>query len=427
MTRCLNIIVVVLLAVLSINCSRTSKIRRDTNLSYIYNPGKATIHPRFKVYHDNDEKSTLFVKVYPVELLFNMANPDGIYRAELGIYYRLNDLTKGRELADSGNVKYPITMKNVDREFIANIPLEAEKNHTYNLEIIVHDILRNRAVQSYIPVDKTSDYNSQNFTVVDSKTGSQLFNQMVDSSQTLSVLYSKKQVDSLYVRFYKVKDQIPAPPSFIIPTGTLETDPDSIWAIPYSDTSVITFPEKGMYQVGVLPDRPVGYSFTYFGNYFPAIRTPEDMIGPLAYIASRNEINELRADSVPKLAVDNFWLDCTANIEKARELIRIYYNRVLYANYFFASYKEGWKTDRGMIYIVYGPPDEVFKNDVEEKWVFGTRRSAPKISFVFAKKENPFTQNDYKLRRNAETKTMWDQAVTSWRNGNTFEINQLKE
>jgi len=102
------------------SCKSAYQMSQSSNLSYIYNPGKATIHPRYKVYHDNDNQSTLFVKVYPVELLFNMANEESIYRAELGLYYRLYDLTVGRVVVDSGFVKYPVSMHNVKREFIAN-------------------------------------------------------------------------------------------------------------------------------------------------------------------------------------------------------------------------------------------------------------------------------------------------------------------
>ncbi len=416
-----------LFTVLFQSCNTVTKIRQDSNLAYIYNPGRATIHPRYKVYHDNDNQSTLFVKIYPVELLYNMANPEGIYRAELGIYYRLYDLTVGRIVVDSGFFKYPVMMHNVKREFIASIPIKAEKAHTYNLEVIVRDILRNKAVQSFITVDKTSEYNRQNFIVVDHKSRVQVFNPIVDSSLALCILYPKKEIDTLYIRYFENKSKIPDPPSFLIPSGSMDLKPDSVWSIPYSDTTILKFPVHGIYQVGISPDRLEGYSFIYFGEYFPSVKTPEEMIKPLVYLASQNEIKRLLSDPVPKLAVDNFWLESASNIEKARELIRIYYNRVLYANYFFASYKEGWKTDRGMIYIVYGPPDNVFKNDEEEKWIFGTKKSSPRISFVFTKISNPFTQNDFKLRRNAETKTMWDQAVTSWRNGKTFEINQIKE
>ena len=41
------------------------------------------------------------------------------------------------------------------------------------------------------------------------------------------------------------------------------------------------------------------------------------------------------------------------------ELMDEYYKRVSYANENFDGWKEGWETDRGMIYILFGPPDQV--------------------------------------------------------------------
>ncbi len=41
------------------------------------------------------------------------------------------------------------------------------------------------------------------------------------------------------------------------------------------------------------------------------------------------------------------------------ELMNEYYKRVAYANIHFDSYIEGWETDMGMIYIIFGPPDEI--------------------------------------------------------------------
>jgi GWxTD domain-containing protein len=36
-----------------------------------------------------------------------------------------------------------------------------------------------------------------------------------------------------------------------------------------------------------------------------------------------------------------------------------YYRRIAYANEHFASDRPGWRTDRGYVYIVYGPPDQI--------------------------------------------------------------------
>ncbi len=41
------------------------------------------------------------------------------------------------------------------------------------------------------------------------------------------------------------------------------------------------------------------------------------------------------------------------------ELMDEYYRRVSYANENFDGWKDGWETDRGMVYILFGPPDQV--------------------------------------------------------------------
>ena len=46
------------------------------------------------------------------------------------------------------------------------------------------------------------------------------------------------------------------------------------------------------------------------------------------------------------------------------ELMEEYYIRVNYVNeYFNMSWKEGWETDFGMIYILFGPPDEIQRSN----------------------------------------------------------------
>ena len=42
-----------------------------------------------------------------------------------------------------------------------------------------------------------------------------------------------------------------------------------------------------------------------------------------------------------------------------------YYRRIAYANEHYASSVPGWKTDRGRVYILYGPPDEIAVNKME--------------------------------------------------------------
>ena len=46
------------------------------------------------------------------------------------------------------------------------------------------------------------------------------------------------------------------------------------------------------------------------------------------------------------------------------ELMDEYYRRVRYADENFDGWKKGWESDRGMIYILFGPPDEIQRSSV---------------------------------------------------------------
>ncbi len=65
------------------------------------------------------------------------------------------------------------------------------------------------------------------------------------------------------------------------------------------------------------------------------------MIEPLRYITSKKEYQGLVDAEDVKEALDEFWLDNASNPDRARELIKHFYNRVEYANIYFSSFDEG--------------------------------------------------------------------------------------
>jgi GWxTD domain-containing protein len=74
----------------------------------------------------------------------------------------------------------------------------------------------------------------------------------------------------------------------------------------------------------------------------------------------RAAARRLITDSQRGEFVEQFWLrrDPTPDTPE-NEYKEEHYRRIAYANEHFASRLPGWKTDRGRIYIVYGPPDEI--------------------------------------------------------------------
>jgi|HubBroStandDraft_3_1064219.scaffolds.fasta_scaffold01950_2 GWxTD domain-containing protein len=83
----------------------------------------------------------------------------------------------------------------------------------------------------------------------------------------------------------------------------------------------------------------------------------------VGYIISDEEKQawkRLATDDERQQFIEQFWLrrDPTPDTEE-NEFKEEHYRRIAYANERFASGIPGWKTDRGRIYIMYGPPDEI--------------------------------------------------------------------
>ncbi|MFC1620529.1 GWxTD domain-containing protein [Candidatus Neomarinimicrobiota bacterium] len=81
------------------------------------------------------------------------------------------------------------------------------------------------------------------------------------------------------------------------------------------------------------------------------------------YIASRKQIHAMKAlhgEEVKRTKLLEFWaqLDPTPDTPK-NEVMDEYYRRVAYSDAHFKSYQAGWETDLGMVYIIYGPPDDI--------------------------------------------------------------------
>src|SRR5215471_7340926 len=74
----------------------------------------------------------------------------------------------------------------------------------------------------------------------------------------------------------------------------------------------------------------------------------------------RQAWKRLATDEEREQFIEQFWLrrDPTPDTEE-NEFKEEHYRRIAYANQHYASGIPGWKTDRGRIYIVYGPPDEI--------------------------------------------------------------------
>ncbi len=159
------------------------------------------------------------------------------------------------------------------------------------------------------------------------------------------------------------------------------------------------------------------------GPAFPRLATLDALTDALAYIAYPRERAFILAAETPqerRARFDAFWGALVPDRRVAADLLRRYFERVEEANLLFSSHKAGWKTDRGMIYIVFGAPGYVEETLEGEVWHYDYSGQDPAGRFVF---ERPlgFGRADalghLVLVRQPVYERAWTRAIDGWRRG----------
>jgi len=166
-----------------------------------------------------------------------------------------------------------------------------------------------------------------------------------------------------------------------------------------------------------------GRDFGVKSKNYPSIKSARELARPLAYLMGDKEYNRMMeindSDSL-KEAVDRFWLRNIGNKSKTRSVIEKYYQRVEEANKQFSNFKEGWKTDPGMMYILFGPPWYVDRTLEEMYWSYAYDRTDPERNFYFYQprfQSEFFPFEHYLLNRSQSYFSVQYQQIELWLSG----------
>lgn len=156
--------------------------------------------------------------------------------------------------------------------------------------------------------------------------------------------------------------------------------------------------EKGNYRFEVKTTTQDGETlykardFSIKGAHFPTLISARELAEPLIYLMGDNEYEEMMEIENPdslKEHMDRFWLTNIGSMRKARTVISLYYERVESANKLFTNFKEGWKTDRGKIYILFGHPWYVDKFQNRLRWSYTFNTGDPMYNLYFERARAP--------------------------------------
>lgn len=255
----------------------------------------------------------------------------------------------------------------------------------------------------------------KDFILVGATDQKPVFGEYLNTSDKIFVRHFGSNGEPVKALYYPTNFLPALPPmSMRADEGRLPAATDTLTFYP-SDT--IRFQKEGLYTFE--PQSAYAKSIYVDKGGYPQLTTAQELIQPLIYITTSAERETLFNAPNPKEAIDSFWLKVAGDKATARELIRKYYGRVEKANKLFTCHKAGWTTDRGMIYIIYGRPSNMSQTGNTESWIYRASETSPYIKFVFNKKENTFTENNYELVRLRDYEENWYSTVAKWRAGIT--------
>ena len=415
-----NRIALTFIAIFSIyiSCTTTQVIRDD--VAYLYNPLYQQIEPEFTFTNQEESNTLAELVINPNKLLYTKDFSSNEYVARYKVVYQVFESLNNAPSIQTDTLEFSHIgvrggKKLIRDKFIFNSPIGKD----YYIQIQIADLNRNYNEEYIFLVEKKNN-SSTNYFKLEGNSNH------VKRNHTAHISHSNKDIDSLFVHCFERVYEPSAPPFSMYMELQFNHERDSSFVIKKDSSGKFPFTtsQQGFYILKTNENDENGLLLNTFTDNYPYLKSAYELLQPLKLLCSKQEFLNMVNEANTKLAVDNFWISGCGSKERAKVILELFYSRVEEANLYFTSIKEGWKTDRGMIYIIYGPPSKVYKSDGGENWLYGDNNTSISIDFTFRKVINPYSNNMYQLERNSIYRNSWYRMVDSWREGRIFTDNE---
>lgn len=375
----------------------------------------------------NDSTIEFYFSVHPGNMIHTKDKEDIKTKKPLKFKFNISSDDEARQFIDSGTyiIEPDLLNKSVIEYKRTNIPC-----HSVNI-VFSYDVSDPNELMDYpkgathyknaIPFNFVSACSSPYFRTQSTGNDPVYFTRAYFKKQeSIRMEYYKPGAEKLFVRYSALEGR-PAPPPFYhgndkVPVANFQK------TFATGNHSIFTFENEGNYLVQADTTKREGLWLNCFSAGYPFASTIADYRDALSYVCTQDEYNTIQESDNRKKAIDDFWSKCGRGEESGALLADNYYRRVKIANENFTTSKEGWKTDRGMIYIIYGIPDEMYTSPMGETWFYHGNYPYPELRFNFTRSLQAWGY-DYTLIRDEMLRRPWILALDDWRNGRVPKIN----
>ena len=387
----------------------------QVDYTYLYDPEQKLITPQIKVFHHTKDSSKLFFRIHNRDVLYGRLRNDTSLTSRILMRYKLYDYAAKDKLIDSTTLAFSDKGNNDSPYYLeGNTTAYMPLGKIYKIRLHFRDEYKDLNTIYEFLFDKRANGNAE-FYLLKQKNGI-LYNGIAYSEDPVTVIKSPLIsetdfiLDSVYHSFKM------APPPFIENVNGDELKFTSREQVNFQDSLEIS-EIANISRLSPLDSQLLRLHFFRFEEGFPYVNNVGQMIDPIRYISTTSEFKKVKNAVNQKKELDQFWLKIGKDENTAKALIREYYSRVEIANLSFSSYKEGWKTDRGIIFIVNGHPTYIHKDIHKEVWTYGEENNILSVKFTFKKIRTEESNNIFVLQRDEDFKSNWYRAVDDWRQG----------
>jgi GWxTD domain-containing protein len=267
-----------------------------------------------------------------------------------------------------------------------------------------------------IPLVSETTYPPPDFMLFNKNTEMPECRDYVHLSDSLIIHDLDDRKREYFVYFYDTDFDVADPPMYRLKkTVSKAMEIHSMFTV--SADSTFLLDREGLYFIQSDTSTFSGIGIRVESDFYPRMSSINQLVEPLIYLSTKEEIDKLLNSDNIRTSFEMFWLNLAKSEEGARVVIKNFYDRIEDANLLFTNYKEGWKTDMGMIFTVLGSPDEVYRTEGKESWYYKNPGRNQIVVFNFLNIKNLYCDDHYMLIRDNQYKSFWFKGIDNWRKG----------
>ena len=297
--------------------------------------------------------------------------------------------------------------------------LEFERANGQELAVVeVFNIPKNRRFRYDIPL-LVDGYTPPPFLIYEPFKNIPYFNAYINKGSQIRLGNVFKNQDSFEINGRTSNALTPIPPFDEKNRMPPKNNPiDTLYGAVQNE--LFTFYNEGVYHINSATNPDKKLAIYVADEYYPYFGAYDKMITPLIFLSTNEEYQNMTLATDQRIGFENFVRETiSGNDQIAKDFIKYYYRRIRKSARLFTEDREGWKTDRGMIYQIFGDPLQVFRNEKNELWVY-SNSSGNRLRFTFDIEFEDGIKK-HRLVRGKRYKEDWMTAVTQWRSGRIIE------